>query len=145
MAAKQKQTSELEAMFAEVKVGEYTIKPWTVKQVVRLAPLLSEIITVLKGRGFAFTGEDVLEKELTPEMIASVIGDIGQFVPTIIAGTLDIDQSDAEDMFWGVAAQIVVCIIQLNWDHVKNLLGLVPALNLGPNQTLPETPSNSPS
>ena len=122
--------SEVEVLFPDEKIGEYTIRPWTLKQVIALTPLLGSILTVLKERGvdvgkFADSDTKFEDLEITAETVITYVQDLAPFVPKINAVTVNTDEASAENMEWGLGVAIFVKTLVQNWTHIKNYLSLL--------------------
>jgi len=129
------------AIFSEIKIGDLTIKPWTLKQVIRLTSTLKIMVKNLQANGVDFAE---LDRKLTPDLIVDLLEGIAPVLPELIAVTLRLESiTEAEDMEWGKATAIGVQIFVLNWNHIKNFFGQI----LGGVETLKmaEKTATSPS
>ena len=111
------------AIFGEVKVEGFTVKPWTLKQVIQLTSVLKGMVKNLQDNGIDFSD---MEREVNPELIVGLLEGIAPVLPELIAVTLRFESiAEAEDMEWGKAVAIGTQIFTLNWNHIKNFLGQI--------------------
>ena len=111
------------AIFGEAKIDGFTIKPWTLKQVIQLTSILRMMVKNLQDKGVDFTD---LGREVTPEFLADLLEGIAPVLPDLIAVTLRFQNvTEAEEMEWGKAIAIGTQIFVLNWNHIKNFLGQI--------------------
>lgn len=114
---------EAMAIFGEVKIEGYTVKPWTLKQVIQLTSFLKIMVKNLQENGIDFTN---LETQVTPEFIVGLLEGVAPVLPELIAVSLRLESvSEAEEMDWGKAITIGTQIFVLNWNHIKNFLGQI--------------------
>jgi hypothetical protein len=111
------------ALFGEIKIEGFEVKPWTLKQVIQLTTVLKMMVKNLQDNGIDFSD---LDKEVNPELIVGLLEGIAPVLPELIAVSLRLDSvSEAEDMEWGKAVAIGTQIFVLNWNHIKNFLGQI--------------------
>ena len=111
------------AIFGEAKIDGFTIKPWTLKQVIQLTSVLKMMVKDLQANGINFSD---LDKEVTPELIVGLLEGIAPVLPILISVSLRFDKvEEAEEMEWGKAVEIGTKIFVLNWNHIKNFLGQI--------------------
>jgi len=137
--AKLAKRSEMVEIFGESKVGEYTVKPWTISQFVKLSPMLKQVTTALKEEGIDISQADLqninLDMNVTVSDIVKYLTmgiDIaGPVIPQLIAVSVRIDLEKAEELEWGEALALAAKIIIFNWDHIKNWLGQITGKDPG--------------
>jgi hypothetical protein len=125
--------SEMAALFAEERVGKFTVKPWTIRQLVTLSPILTSILEGFRNKGIDLSGVDIesidLGKSITVEQMTGYIVDgldiIGPAIPELISLSVGIGVQEAGELEWGEALAVTSKILSLNWDHVKNWWGLI--------------------
>jgi len=126
-----KKTNELVDLFAQVTIGDYTVKPWTITQFISLAPVLKQVIKSLEEQGIDFSQADLqnisLAGNLTAKDVATYLSMgmevVGPAIPYLISVSARIDLEEASNIDWGVALALTAQIIALNWEHIKNWLG----------------------
>lgn len=125
--------SEMVELFGQAEIEKYTIKPWTVTQFVKLSSILKQIAKALKEAGFDINQADMQKISLGNDVTAAdilkyltmSIDIVGPNIPELIAISVRIELSEAEEIEWGPALAISAKIIALNWDHIKNWLGQI--------------------
>jgi len=113
--------NEVAVLFAEDKVGPYSIKPWTLKQFQEVYPALRVIVGKLMEQGLTVENLDTFFLERGLEAMEAVLPEL----PQLIAATLRLDLQEAEDMDWGLAAVVGLKILLQNTGPLKNLSSLV--------------------
>ena len=113
--------NEVAALFAEDKIGDYTIKPWTLKQFQAVYPALKIIVAKLMEQGLTVENLDTFFTERGLEAMEAVLPEL----PQLIAATLRLDLKEAEEMDWGLAAVVGLKILLQNTGPLKNLSSLV--------------------
>jgi hypothetical protein len=115
----------LSSYLAEEEVQGYTIKPWTIKQLLLVMPILDTLITELKDQGVTL---DNLGEVFESQGLAAA-KDIVQVIlpqlPEFLAITLRIERGEAEEIDLGLALQLAVKVLSMNVDHLKNAFGLI--------------------
>ncbi len=113
--------TDLEHLMNFEKVGNYTVKPWTLGQLKELYPVLMEIGAKCSEAGITLSnfGEAVTKKTNVITFIAITFG------ARIISGSLEIDISEAESLDIGTCIELLFAIFYMNVDFIKNSLSLV--------------------
>ena len=114
---------DLEVIFSEDKVTtnnkEYSIKPWTLKQLMVAYPLLS---TAFKDFSFP-EGKNVTD---IPELIFDdpqmFLGTLLPIIVPFLAISLNVEESDVETFEMGPATIILLKVLSKNVSHLKNFL-----------------------
>jgi len=101
-----------------VKVEGYDIKSWSLGQVTDLAPVFERIAIRAADRGVTMK----TAMKSMGKVVPSVLPD----APLIIATTLGISLEEARDFELSKATVVILTIINLNIEYLKNVLGLVP-------------------
>ena len=125
--------SEVAALFAEDKIGDYTIKPWTLKQFQAVYPALKVIVAKLMEQGLTVANLDTFFLERGLEAMEAVLPEL----PKLIAATLRLELKEAEEMDWGLAAVVGLKILLQNTGPLKNLSSLVAGKMPGTGNTTP--------
>lgn len=126
-----KKSNEIADIFAQVTVGEYTVKPWTMTQFINLTPVLKKITKSLEEHGIDISQTDLQNISLSGNVTAKDIATyltmamevVGPALPYLISISVRIDLEEAEGLDWGIGIALAAQIIALNWEHVKNWLG----------------------
>jgi len=125
--------NEVAALFAEDKIGDYTIKPWTLKQFQAVYPALKIIVAKLMEQGLTVENLDTFFTERGLEAMEAVLPEL----PQLIAATLRLDLKEAEEMDWGLAAVVGLKILLQNTGPLKNLSSLVAGKIPGAGNAIP--------
>jgi len=112
--------SEEAVLFAEEQFGTYTIKPWTLKQLHEIYPLLRMILGKLQEQGLSFDNTDSFFLEHGLEAVQDIL----PVLPQLIAKTLRLEVSEAEDMAWDQAVAVALRIFIQNVGVLKNFSSL---------------------
>ncbi len=118
-----KATDEVAALLPEVEIGPYKIKPWSFGRFKKVYPALTGIVPALKD--LDLTPENAQEVLLArgPEIIGAVL----PVISGLIAATLDIPETEVDEMAFDQAAAIGLTIISQNLERIKNSLPLIMA------------------
>lgn len=113
--------NEMTALFPEIPVGPYKVKPWSFGKFIECYPSLMKGILALRGAGIdpEKLKDSLLEKG--PEIIGLMLPNL----PPLIAATLGVPQAEVEEMDLGLAAAVGLTIIQQNLARIKNYLPLI--------------------
>ena len=125
--------NEVAALFAEDKIGDYTIKPWTLKQFQAVYPALKIIVAKLMEQGLTVENLDTFFTERGLEAMEAVLPEL----PQLIAATLRLELKEAEEMDWGLAAVVGLKILLQNTGPLKNLSSLVAGKIAGAGTATP--------
>jgi hypothetical protein len=125
--------NEVAALFAEDKIGDYTIKPWTLKQFQAVYPALKIIVAKLMEQGLTVENLDTFFTERGLEAMEAVLPEL----PLLIAATLRLELKEAEEMDWGLAAVVGLKILLQNTGPLKNLSSLVAGKIPGAGTAIP--------
>ena len=123
---------DLTVIFSEDEVGlgskKYTIKPWTLKQLIGIWPLLTVLVDAIKAsmpdKGASLTIETIvtLLTEDPQTIIQILLPHLPKFFSLSIAG---LSEDEAGDIDVGQATVVLLKIISKNTSHLKNSLSLV--------------------
>jgi len=108
-------------LFPEEQIGPYTIKPWTLKQLNEVYPVLRVILGKLQEQGLTFENAETFFVERGLEAVQEILPTL----PRLIAATLRIDESAAAEMPWADAAAVALRIFIQNIGVLKNFSSLI--------------------
>lgn len=114
--SKSPEIPEEAVLFAEEQFGDLIIKPWTLKQLHEIYPVLREILARFQEQGLTFDNADTffLEHGL------AAVQDILPALPPLLAKTLRIEIAEAEEMAWDKAVGAALKIFVQNIGVLKN-------------------------
>jgi hypothetical protein len=115
----------LASLLTEEKVAGYTVKPWTIKQLLQVTPILKVLAEELKRMGVTVENfaDVVADQGLTG--IAGLLNLILPQLPEFLAVSLRVSREEAEDIDVGLALQLAVKVLGVNLEHLKNSFGLI--------------------
>lgn len=102
-----------------VKVEGFEIKPWSFGQTIDLMPVWERVATRLQESGLK------LNKLRTSEGVAKLVKAILPEAPAVLSVTLGVTEEEVRGWDLQKASVIVLTVVNLNLDHLKNLPGLV--------------------
>jgi len=127
------QKDDISIIFSEdrVNVGdkEYSIKPWTLKQLIGIWPLLSVLTASLQAKmglegSKAITANELLTLLQTDPQ--KIIEFLLPYIPKFFSLSIkDMSEEDALEIDAGVCSVILLKILSKNIAHLKNSLSLV--------------------
>jgi hypothetical protein len=114
----------------EVRFGgkEYKIKPWTLKQLIAIWPLLSVLIDSIRASFKEVPNVMTLEGfvAILTENPQAVLQILLPHIPTFFSLSISgLSEEDAGEIDLGVASVVLLKIISKNITHLKNSLSLV--------------------
>ena len=118
---KAKAKDEVAVLLSEVEIGPYKIKPWSFGRFKKVYPALIGIVPALKNLGL--TPENAQEALL--ERGLEIVGAILPAISALIAATLDLPESEVDEMDFDRVAAIGLTIISQNLGRIKNSLPLI--------------------
>lgn len=102
-------------LIPEESVAGYTVKPWTLAQVIALTEEIEAVAQDLGEKGATLDG--FAEKPMeTVKMVAP-------HLPKFLAVTLGIPVEEAGEMPAGDAVLVALTIVRQNINHIRNLFG----------------------
>lgn len=116
-----KPKDELDILLSEVKIGPYTIKPWSFGRFKKVYPVLIQMVPAFRDLGL--TTEN-LQEELAGRGL-EIVGAILPVISPLVAATLDIPEAEVDEMDFEQAAAIGLTIIAQNVGRIKNSLPLI--------------------
>lgn len=116
-----KAKDEVAALLSEVEIGLYKVKPWSFGRFKKVYPALIGIVPALKNLGL--TAENA--QEVLLERGLEIVGAVLPAFSGLIAATLDIPESEVDEMDFSQAAAIGLTIISQNIERIKNSLPLI--------------------
>ncbi len=128
----------LGSYLAEEQVDGFTIKPWTIKQLILVMPILDALVQEFKTQGVTLDNLGELFESQGVGVLKDIIGTILPRLPEFLAITLRIDQAQAEELDLGLGMQLAVKVLRMNVDHLKNAFGLIMSqvgVLIGPETT----------
>jgi len=115
----------LNALTAEEEVLGYRVKPWTLKQLIQVMPILDRLAEELQKKNLSFEGLDRLIEEHGVLVLKDLLQAGLPELPDFLAISLRKEKAEMEELDLGQAMQIGVKILALNVDHLKNAFNLV--------------------
>jgi len=115
----------LNALTAEEEVLGYRVKPWTLKQLIQVMPILDRLAEELQKKNISFEGLDRLIEEHGVLVLKDLLQAALPELPDFLAISLRQEKGEMEELDLGQAMQIGVKILALNVDHLKNAFNLV--------------------
>ncbi|MFA5111745.1 MAG: hypothetical protein WC443_10095 [Desulfobaccales bacterium] len=112
---------EVAVLLSEVEIGPYTIKPWSFGRFKKVYPALIGIVPALKD--LDLTPENA--QEVLLERSTEIIGALLPVISGLIAATLDIPETEVDEMAFDQAAAIGLTIVSQNIERIKNSLPLI--------------------
>jgi len=115
----------LNALTAEEEVLGYRVKPWTLKQLIQVMPILDRLAEELQKKNISFEGLDRLIEEHGVLVLKDLLQAALPELPDFLAISLRQEKGEMEELDLGQAMQIGVKILALNVEHLKNAFNLV--------------------
>jgi len=128
----------LSSYLAEEQINGFTVKPWTIKQLLLVMPILDALVQEFKTQGVTL---DNLGEVFEGQGLAAakdVIQTILPRLPEFLSVTLRIELEQAEEIDLGLGLQLAVKVLRMNVDHLKNAFGLIMSqvgILIGPEAT----------
>jgi len=115
----------LSSYLAEEQVNGFTVKPWTIKQLLLVMPILDALVQELKVKGVTLDNLAELFEGQGLAAVKDIIQTVLPQLPEFLAITLRIDREEAEELDLGLGMQLAVKVLRMNVDHLKNAFGLI--------------------
>jgi hypothetical protein len=115
-APEPKEKTDAEVLFPEVEAGGFKVGPWTLGNVIDLAPIFRAMAVVVKERGI----KPAEAEKRIPELLELAL----PFAPQIISVTVGITPAEARNLSVPRASVILLTIVSQNLEHLKNFFGL---------------------
>ncbi|MBW1953629.1 MAG: hypothetical protein JRI66_11200 [Deltaproteobacteria bacterium] len=115
----------LTSLMSEEEVEGFVIKPWTIKQLMQVMPIINGVAEHLKQKGIVLEN---FAQELENQGLAGLTGLANIIIPHLpqfLATSLRIKPEEAEEIEMGKAIRLVVKVLALNMEHLKNSFSLV--------------------
>ena len=128
----------LSSYLAEEQVNGFTVKPWTIRQLILVMPILDALVQELKTRGVTLDNLAELFEGQGLAAVKDIIQTVLPQFPEFLAITLRIDKEEAEEIDLGLGLQLAVKVLRMNVDHLKNAFGLIMSqmgVLIGPEAT----------
>ena len=116
--------NEMAVLLPETEVSGYTVKPWSFGKFKKVFPVVTGII-IPALREAGVTSENF--GEVLGEKGVEIVGAILPAITSLIAGTLDIPETEVDEMDFGQATAIGLTIVSQNIERLKNSLPLITA------------------
>ena len=115
----------LTSLLAEENLDGYTIKPWTIKQLLQVMPILDKLAEELGKKEISFESLDRLVEEHGVLVLKDLLQVALPQLPDFLAISLKKDKAEMEELDLGQAMHIGVKVLALNVEHLKNAFNLV--------------------
>jgi len=115
----------LSSYLAEEQVNGFTVKPWTIKQLILVMPILDALVQELKAKGVTLDNLGEVFEGQGLAAVKDIIQTVLPQLPEFLAITLRIDREEAEELDLGLGMQLAVKVLRMNVDHLKNAFGLI--------------------
>jgi hypothetical protein len=115
----------LTSLMAEENLDGYTVKPWTIKQLLQVMPILDRLAEELGKKEISFESLDRLVEEHGVLVLKDLLQVALPHLPDFLAISLKKDKAEMEELDLGQAMQIGVKVLALNVEHLKNAFNLV--------------------
>jgi hypothetical protein len=115
----------LTSLLAEENLDGYTVKPWTIKQLLQVMPILDRLAEELGKKEISFESLDRLVEEHGVLVLKDLLQAALPQLPDFLAISLKKDKVEMEELDLGQAMQIGVKVLALNVEHLKNAFNLV--------------------
>ena len=107
--------AKLEDLFTEKRVGEYTVREWSLGQIVELAPVFEQARQMCIER--KFTLDTLVADPL------SLVTAITPLVPRVLAVTLGQEEAKMRTLPGSQAVTLALTVVSMNLAYLKNLFG----------------------
>jgi len=115
----------LTSLMAEENLDGYTVKPWTIKQLLQVMPILDRLAEELGKKEISFESLDRLVEEHGVLVLKDLLQVALPQLPDFLAISLKKDKAEMEELDLGQAMHIGVKVLALNVEHLKNAFNLV--------------------
>jgi hypothetical protein len=115
----------LTSLMAEENLDGYTVKPWTIKQLLQVMPILDRLAEELGKKEITFESLDRLVEEHGVLVLKDLLQAALPQLPDFLAISLKKDKAEMEELDLGQAMKIGVKVLALNVEHLKNAFNLV--------------------
>jgi hypothetical protein len=115
----------LTSLTAEENLDGYTVKPWTIKQLLQVMPILDRLAEELGKKDISFESLDRLVEEHGVLVLKDLLQAALPQLPDFLAISLKKEKAEMEELDLGRAMQIGVKVLALNVEHLKNAFNLV--------------------
>ena len=115
----------LTSLLAEENLDGYIVKPWTIKQLLQVMPILDQLAEELGKKEISFESLDRLVEEHGVLVLKDLLQAALLQLPDFLAISLKKNKAEMEELDLGQAMHIGVKILALNVEHLKNAFNLV--------------------
>ncbi|MBW1990781.1 MAG: hypothetical protein JRI59_01355, partial [Deltaproteobacteria bacterium] len=112
------------ALTAEENVLDYRVKPWTLKQLIQVMPILDRLAEDLKEKNISMESLDRLIEKKGVLVLKDLLKAALPALPEFLAISLRKEKEEMEELDLGQAMQVGVKILALNVEHLKNAFNL---------------------
>ena len=113
------------ALTVEEEVLGYRVRPWTLKQLIQVMPILDRMVGELQEKNISLDSLERLIEEHGVLVLKDLLQAALPALPDFLAISLRTEKAEMEELDLGQAMQIGVKILALNVDHLKNAFNLV--------------------
>jgi len=128
----------LSSYLAEEEINGFTVKPWTIKQLLLVMPILDALVQEFKAQGVTLDNLGEIFEGQGLAAAKDIIQMILPRLPEFLSVTLRIELEQAEEIDLGLGLQLAVKVLRMNVDHLKNAFGLIMSqvgVLIGPEAT----------
>jgi hypothetical protein len=128
----------LSSYLAEEQVNGFAVKPWTIKQLLLVMPILDALVQEFKTQGVTLENLGEVFEGQGLAAAKDIIQTILPRLPEFLSVTLRIELEQAEEIDLGLGLQLAVKVLRINVDHLKNAFGLIMSqvgVLIGPEAT----------
>uniref|UniRef100_A0A7V4LD88 Uncharacterized protein n=1 Tax=Desulfobacca acetoxidans TaxID=60893 RepID=A0A7V4LD88_9BACT len=115
----------LTSLLAEENLDGYTVKPWTIKQLLQVMPILDKLAEELGKKEISFESLDRLVEEHGVLVLKDLLQAALPQLPDFLAISLKKEKAEMEELDLGQAMKIGIKVLALNVEHLKNAFNLV--------------------
>jgi len=115
----------LTSLMAEENLDGYNVKPWTIKQLLQVMPILDKLAEELGKKEISFESLDRLVEEHGVLVLKDLLQAALPQLPDLLAISLKKEKAEMEELDLGQAIQIGGKVLALNVEHLKNAFNLV--------------------
>lgn len=126
------QVNEIQTLFPEEQVGDYTIRPWSLEQFGRLMGILMKLMEALTVQGV--TSENAEDLLLDPQAAMQLLPTLTPLFPEIIVVTLGMAREEVDQIEVGtqMALGLRILLNKENQKQLKNFFGGLLGLQKNP-------------
>jgi len=115
----------LTTLLSEEEVCGFQVKPWTIKQLIQVMPILDKLAEELEKKEISFESFQGLIEAHGVLVLKDLLQAALPQLPEFLAISLRKERGEVEDLSLGQALQIGVKVLALNVEHLKNAFSLI--------------------